>query len=179
MKEIDWKVLSTLMVNSKLSDRELAKAIGSSQPTVTRTRRRLNEKGYIKEYTVIPDFSKLGFEIMAFTFTRFKKALSEEQLRKIREAAREMERESRYSAIMVLTGHGLGFDRVVVSFHENYGSFVKFLKMTKRLPFLDLMDIDSFVVSLSAEDHYMPCTMSGLARYIIEREQHSEERAKI
>jgi len=48
MREIEWKVLSELMKNSKLSDRELARKLGSSQPTVTRTRRRLEEKGYIK-----------------------------------------------------------------------------------------------------------------------------------
>jgi DNA-binding Lrp family transcriptional regulator len=36
MREIELKVLSELMKNSRVSDRELAKKIGSSQPTVTR-----------------------------------------------------------------------------------------------------------------------------------------------
>jgi hypothetical protein len=32
MREIEWMVLSELMKNAKISDRELAKKIGSSQP---------------------------------------------------------------------------------------------------------------------------------------------------
>jgi DNA-binding Lrp family transcriptional regulator len=65
MKKIEWMLLSELMKNSKQSDRELAKKIGASQPTVTRTRTRLEKEGYIKEYTIIPDFSKFGFELMS------------------------------------------------------------------------------------------------------------------
>jgi DNA-binding Lrp family transcriptional regulator len=48
------------MKNSRKSDRQLARAIGTSQPTVTRIRSRLEKEGYIKEYTMIPDFGKLG-----------------------------------------------------------------------------------------------------------------------
>jgi DNA-binding Lrp family transcriptional regulator len=65
MKKIEWMLLSELVKNSKQSDRELAKKTGASQPTVTRTRTRLEKEGYIKEYTIIPDFSKLGFELMS------------------------------------------------------------------------------------------------------------------
>ena len=43
IKEIELKVLSELMKNSSRSDRELAKAIGSSQPTVSRTRKKIGE----------------------------------------------------------------------------------------------------------------------------------------
>jgi Lrp/AsnC family leucine-responsive transcriptional regulator len=66
MREIEWKVLSELMKNAKISDRELAKKIGSSQPTVTRARRKLEKEGYIREYTVIPNFRKLGIGCHAF-----------------------------------------------------------------------------------------------------------------
>ena len=63
MRKIEWKLISELMKNSRRSDRDLAKVIGKSQPTVTRTRTRLEKQGYIKEYTMLPDFQKLGFEI--------------------------------------------------------------------------------------------------------------------
>jgi DNA-binding Lrp family transcriptional regulator len=67
MKNIELRLISELMKNSRRSDRELAKALGVSQPTVSRTIKRLEEEGYIKEYTMIPDFSKLGYEIMGIT----------------------------------------------------------------------------------------------------------------
>jgi DNA-binding Lrp family transcriptional regulator len=61
LKKVELKVLSGLIKNSKISDRELAKTIGVSQPTVTRARTRLEKNGYIQEYTAIPNFAKLGY----------------------------------------------------------------------------------------------------------------------
>ena len=57
LKQIDYKLLFELMKNSHRSDRQLAKALGVSQPTVTR-RRAILEKDYIEGYTVIPKFGK-------------------------------------------------------------------------------------------------------------------------
>jgi DNA-binding Lrp family transcriptional regulator len=44
LKDVDLKILSELMKNSKASDRQLAKKIGVSQPTVTRRRARLERE---------------------------------------------------------------------------------------------------------------------------------------
>ena len=62
------KLLYEMMRNSKRSDRGIAKIIGVSQPTITRMRQRLEKTGYIRDYTVIPNLEKLGYEIAAFTF---------------------------------------------------------------------------------------------------------------
>jgi len=55
------------MKGSKRSDRELAKVLRVSQPTITRMRRKLEENA-IAEYTIIPNWDALGFELMAVTF---------------------------------------------------------------------------------------------------------------
>lgn len=167
MKDLELKLISELMKNSRRSDRELAKVVGSSQPTVTRTRIRLEKQGYVREYSMIPDFAKLGFELMSLTFTKFKRQLIKEELKKLREAAREIEKGFPHPAIMVMTGVGLGYDRVVITFHKNYTSYVKFLESTKRLPFLDLLEMDSFLISLTGEDHYMPLSLSNLSDYLL------------
>jgi Lrp/AsnC family transcriptional regulator for asnA, asnC and gidA len=65
MKETELKLISELMKNSRRSDRELAKAIGVSQPTVSRMITRLEKEGVVKEYTIIPDFHKLGYSLVA------------------------------------------------------------------------------------------------------------------
>jgi len=65
------RLVSEMLKNSKKSDRELAGILGISQPTVSRTRARI-EKEYIKTYTIIPDFEKLGYQIMAFIFSKMK-----------------------------------------------------------------------------------------------------------
>ena len=61
-----------MIKNSRVSDRELARLLQVSQPTVTRMRGRLEKEGYIKTYTVIPDFTKMGYQILAFTFSKLR-----------------------------------------------------------------------------------------------------------
>jgi DNA-binding Lrp family transcriptional regulator len=41
-----------------------------SQPTVSRMLARLEKKGVIREYTVMPDFQKLGYSVVAIMFGR-------------------------------------------------------------------------------------------------------------
>jgi DNA-binding Lrp family transcriptional regulator len=53
VKDIELRLIAELMKNSRRSDRELTKIIGVSQPTVSRTIKRLDKEGYIKEYTAI------------------------------------------------------------------------------------------------------------------------------
>jgi len=60
-------VLKALLEDAKRSDRDIAKGIGISQPTVTRARRYLRKQGFIVGYPAILDFSKVGFEIVAIT----------------------------------------------------------------------------------------------------------------
>ena len=67
-RELPERLLRELLKNSKRSDRELAKVLGVSQPTITRIRHKLEQEGVIRDYTIIPDFKKLGFEIMAIEF---------------------------------------------------------------------------------------------------------------
>lgn len=65
MKKIDMKLLSELLKDSKRSDRELAKVLGVSQPTVTRMRTKLVKEGMIRDWIVVPDFVKMGYEIFS------------------------------------------------------------------------------------------------------------------
>lgn len=56
-----------LLANPKSSDRSVADSVGVSQPTVTRARHQLEKAGFIRRYEIVPDFEKLGFEIIAFS----------------------------------------------------------------------------------------------------------------
>jgi DNA-binding Lrp family transcriptional regulator len=44
MKDIERRLVSELMINSRRSDRQLAKALAVSQPTVTRVRAKLEKE---------------------------------------------------------------------------------------------------------------------------------------
>lgn len=63
LDEIDKKLLRELLKNSNRSQRELAKAIGVSTATVINHVQRLESAGVIKDYTVMLDFERLGYEL--------------------------------------------------------------------------------------------------------------------
>ena len=77
------KILMELLKDSKRSDREIAKIMGVSQPTISRMRERLTDEGIIQEFTVIPDFVKVGFQIMAVSSFKLKIAKDIEGLKKL------------------------------------------------------------------------------------------------
>jgi len=167
MKDVELRLISELMKNSRKSDRELAKAIGVSQPTVTRTRSRLEKEGIIKEYTMIPDFRKLGFEILAVTFSRLSKELSSKEFDELRRYSREIENKNPEALLIAMNGMGLGFNRVFISFHRNYSSYMKVINLIKTIPNVDASHVESFVISLIDETHYQSLTLSVIANYLL------------
>ncbi len=166
MKKIELKLISELLKDSRRSDRDLAKAIGTSQPTVTRTRRRLEKEGYIKEYTMIPDFTKIGYKILALTFA-LSQALNKEEAERAKKLLADSVKNKQFEFIMLERGLGLGFDAVVISLHEDYSSYLNVLKWLRQFAFVDVTKIDSFLIDLADEVHYRPLTFSTLAKHLL------------
>lgn len=166
MKEIELKLISELMKNSRRSDRDLAKALEVSQPTVTRVRTKLEKEGYIKEYTMIPDFRKIGYEITSIAFARLKEGISPEEIDKTRKLAKELEKKSAFESIVIARGIGCNSDMTIVSFHEDYASYTRFIEMLKTFPNVDTTNIESFMISLN-QDHYRPLTFTTLAKHLL------------
>lgn len=171
MKDIELKLICELMKNSRKSDKDLARAIGCSQPTVSRVRGKLEKEGYIKEYTAIPDFHKLGFEIVAITFSSFIRELASEELEELRRTSKELEKKNPAAILMAMNGMGLGCNRVFISFHKNYSSYMKTIGLIKRIPNVDASHVESFVISLVGEEHFQPLTLLTIAKYLIEKEK--------
>jgi DNA-binding Lrp family transcriptional regulator len=127
LKPIDCKLLFELMKDSHRSDRQLAKALGVSQPTVTR-RRAMLEEGYTEGYTVIPKFGQIGFELAAFTFLKSK--LKQKNGKEKDEALKKLKEwyDNKPNVILVLDGRGMGWDIICISLHENFADFTKFIR---------------------------------------------------
>lgn len=166
MKDVELKLIAELMKSSRRSDRDLAVAIGVSQPTVTRLRQKLEEDEVIKEYTMIPDFGKLGFKIMAMTFA-FSQALNKEEAEKAKNILTESVKDKQFEFIMLERGHGLGFDATIISLHEDYPSYLKVLEWLRGFDFLDVTKTDSFLINLEDNVRYRPLTFSTLATYLL------------
>jgi DNA-binding Lrp family transcriptional regulator len=135
------KLLFELIKNSKRSDRDLAKTLNISQPTVTRLRKTL-EKEAIEQYTVIPDLSYMGFEIAAFTFARTK-----ELVHPLWDKGKKWSN-TQPNVIFVSTGQGMGEDAIIVSIHRDYADFVKFYQIFRRDWGEELQNFSTFLISI-------------------------------
>ena len=166
MKDIELKVIIELLKNSRRSDRELSKAIGVSQPTVSRTIDRLKKQGYIKEFTIIPDFKKLGFQVMSIVLSSVKEKVTPEQIEESRRMIRREEKENPNAVLVGYSGMGLDSDRAAIVLSEDYSQYAAFTRHAKEHPLVDVEHIASFIIDMSDESHYLPLTFSQVARYL-------------
>ncbi|NIO37332.1 winged helix-turn-helix transcriptional regulator [Candidatus Bathyarchaeota archaeon] len=173
MRDIEFKVLSELMNDSRRSDRALAKAIGASQPTVTRTRKRLEREGYVQEYTIIPNFTKLGYVLLALTFFKYEQSFDEEKVEKAKKILQEAFHKGPFEIIMAERGIGCGYNAVMISIHRDYTSYSELMNWAKQFGFTKLAKTESFLVNLSDKVHYRSLTFSTLAKRLAT--QHTKE----
>ena len=146
VKKTDLKLLFEFVKNCKRSDREIAKLVGVSQPTITRKRAKLVETGLIRQFTAIPSLDKIGYEIAALTFTNTKTSAgrSPENLKD-----KEGDWAKKHDEIVFASaGLGMGMDKVIVSVHKNYTDYQEFLTELRAYWAEHVNDIQSFILSL-------------------------------
>lgn len=169
MKNVELRLVSELMKNGRRSDRELARVMGVSQPTVTRARTKLEKEGCIREYTVIPDFKKLGYHIMAIIFLKLSHPLSLEEREEMFKGTLQLREGNLNSVFLVMDGIGMGEDIVIISFFRNFSEYSQYIQstrteMTGRLKSLIYPEgVTSFLINLDANAHYQPMTFSRMA----------------
>ena len=162
MKKIGKKLVAELMKDSKRSDRELAKVLGVSQPTITRSRRRLVEEGVIEGFTAIPDFAKLGYEIMAVTVGNYIE-MSTRTPQLLEKGRKWM---GRYPNIIFASrAEGMGKDAMMISLHKSYSDYMKFMK-DMRLNFGEFMKNTESLIICMKEPMAKPLTFRGLGQDI-------------
>ncbi len=141
-KKLQKRLLIELLRNSKQSDRKLAKKLGVSQPTITRNRARLERENYIRDYTIIPDWRKLGFEILALTFVQMDpKVVSQELIGKVRDYASMWP-----NSFFASTGEGMGMTGVIMSLHKNYRDYSQKLAVFRQDWGHFMENIQSFIM---------------------------------
>ncbi|MCW4051365.1 MAG: Lrp/AsnC family transcriptional regulator [Candidatus Bathyarchaeota archaeon] len=127
LDEIDKKILAELLINSKRSFRELARAIGVSAATVINHIQRLESAGVITDYTVMLDFERLGFEltvVLEMTVSRGKLLETQEEIAKLPYVC----------AVYDVTGE---IDSVVVAKFRNRRELSEFPKDLLAMPFVE------------------------------------------
>lgn len=172
LKDTELRLISELMKDSRRSDRELATVLHVSQPTVSRIRERLEKEGYIREFTAIPDFQKLGFEIGAIILVSLKKTLTAAELGKARETSlKDMSENAPDEIILFSRGMGGGYSGVIISFHKKYSDLTRLLGRIRNYDFVDPMSILTFIVDFNEKVQYRYFTFSTIARYLLSMQE--------
>jgi len=149
LKDIDYKILFELMKNSYVSDRKLAMKLGSSQPTITRKRRKL-EKEVIDSYTIVPKWTKLGYNLLVFTFVKSPICNSKETYPNCEKEGMKWVKKQR-NILMAGPCEGMGMTSFIISVHKTYADYSEFIAEL-RLDLGDLMsETHNIIVNLAAE----------------------------
>jgi DNA-binding Lrp family transcriptional regulator len=162
LKPLDYKILFELMKNAKRSDRQLAKLLRVSQPTVSR-RRAFVEKELIDGYTAVPKWEKLGYEILAITLIKTKSSLaSQEKYVSVRK--RGLEWLMKQPNIIMSGGcRGMGVSAFMISVHKNYSDYDEFM-YKYRLELADTVDdLQTVIVNLAGRELLKPLHLKYLA----------------
>ena len=103
----------------------------------------------IKDYTIIPDFVQMGFEILALTFVKMRPEILTPEM--VDQAKKYCEKWP--NVIFVASGEGLGMTGVIISFHKDYTEYHNRLNLL-RVDWKDLTEnIQSFIVSLKEAEY--------------------------
>jgi DNA-binding Lrp family transcriptional regulator len=145
LKDVELRLISELVKNSRRSDRELARTLGVSQPTVSRTRMRLEKQGLI-EYSAFPNLPKLGFELISVTLA--KRDYQKQPEINLQKAKDFVKRHT--NIIFTASGIGIDNDRILISIHRDYSDYAKFMQEMKT-EWAGWANLNSFLISLSSD----------------------------
>jgi hypothetical protein len=118
------------------------------------------EKGELLDYTAIPNFEKLGFEIMAFTFA------SGSHNEKVDELISKSP-----NLIFVSSGRGLGMNRAFISLHKDYSDYAKFVRELESKWGKHPAKLDNFIISLKSDNIPRQVSFKHLADHLKKKEK--------
>jgi len=166
MKKREKEILIQLLKNSKLSDREIAKKLKTSQSTITRTRHKL-EKRFINSYTIVPDLANLDIKLIAFTFGKCSTP-TEKWMKGVKDFI-----EKQPNMIFVGCGEGMGKTDAMVSFHNDFSDYTEFMRKS-RLFCRDFgMALESFIIP--TDKLVKTLDMSKTIEFLIKKKGEKEE----
>ncbi len=126
LDDLDLEIIRILRKNSKISIREIASLLKKAPSLIHSRIKKLEKNSVIKEYTVIIDYSKLGYDVYALTLLQVDGA-------HIFEVEEALSREPNVKAVYDITGE---YDIAVISVFKSVSELDAFIKKTLRNPYI-------------------------------------------
>ena len=127
LDNLDKEILNTLIADSTLSYREIAKKVNVSVATIMNRVNRLKKENIIKKYTTIVDYDKIGFDVEVLIEIRISKG-------KLFQVEKEIAHHPNVFAVYDLTG---GFDAAILARFKNRKGMDSFLKKIQTYDFVE------------------------------------------
>ena len=123
MDEIDERILKNLLVDARLSARQLALKLGMSTVTILSRIKKLEKQKIIKGYTSTLDHEKLGYDLTAII-----EIIAKKDITQVEDKLSEMEN---VCAVYDITG---STDTLLVAKFKGRGELSKFVKDLASIP---------------------------------------------
>ncbi len=143
--ELDIKILTTLLENSKLSYRKIARKLGVNVTTVINRIGRMEKEKIIQGYTTKLDYEKLGYDIKVVIDLRVSKG-------KLFEVENKIAHHPNVSAVFDIIGP---FDAVIVANFKNRKEMDRFIKKIQTYEFVERTET-RLVLNTIKEGHIIP-----------------------
>jgi DNA-binding Lrp family transcriptional regulator len=127
LDETDVKILKALVLDARLSSRQIAKQCAISVGTALARTRKMEEEGVIKGYSVLLDQEKLGYELTVVTEITVSKG-------RLLEMENEIARLPNVCCVYDLTGLA---DAAIVAKFKSREELSKFTKHLLSLPYVE------------------------------------------
>lgn len=124
LDDVDERILKNLMVDARLSARQLAIKLGMSTVTILSRIKRLEKEKIVKGYTAVIDHEKLGYDLTAIIEIIANKE-------KIVDIEKKLSNFENVCAVYDITGTS---DTVIVAKFKNREDLSKFVKGLSAIP---------------------------------------------
>ncbi|MCK4808345.1 MAG: Lrp/AsnC family transcriptional regulator [Candidatus Aenigmarchaeota archaeon] len=164
LKKKEKDVLLKLVENGRKTDKQIAKELNTTQPTVTRIRQKLERENYILKYYASPAFKKIGMNIIVITIMQWTDYSKAEELKNFIKDIK-----ANNNVICFARGNGLsGRTAFFVSAHKDMKSYEDFVVDIKSRWSKYIREIDQFISSI--ENVFKPFDHSGVASMALKEE---------
>lgn len=133
------QVLLELAKNSRLSDRDLASKLKTSQPTITRIRSKLMKEKVIDRFLILPNLGQLGLFFQAVTFVRTS----------FPAVNKKMAQWAMEQPFVLFVGEGVGSQNhslLLESLHSDFSEYNSFMRLFREKFGNQVVDVQHFLL---------------------------------